>query len=238
MKKPIIGVMPLYDSKRDSYWMLPGYMLGLEDAGATPIMLPLTDDSERLKQFCEICDGFLFTGGQDVSPSVYGEKKLPVCGEVCDMRDKMESALLPHAIGADKPILGICRGIQFINAALGGTLYQDLPSEYPTAAEHHMQPPYDRAVHKVTLVRSAPLANLLGTDEIGVNSYHHQAIKTLAPQLAETARSEDGLIEGAYMPGKKFVWAVQWHPEFSYRNDENSRKILRAFVDAARDIVS
>ena len=234
MKKPIIGVTPLFDRERDSYWMLPGYLEGLEQAGAIPIVLPLPEDLDDLPQLVSLCDGLLFTGGQDVSPALYGETPKPTCGEVYPARDRMEQALLHLALERDLPVLGICRGIQFLNAVLGGTLYQDLPTEHPSQTQHHMTPPYDRAVHTVTLQPGTPLAELLGTEHIGVNSYHHQAVKTLAPCLTEMAWSEDGLIEAVCLPEKRFVWAVQWHPEFSFRVNEDSRKIFGAFVAAAK----
>ena len=234
MKKLIIGVTPLFDRERDSYWMLPGYLEGLEQAGASPIILPLPEDLDDLPQLVSLCDGLLFTGGQDVSPTLYGETPKPTCGEVCPARDRVEQVLLHLALERDLPVLGICRGIQFLNAVLGGTLYQDLPTEHPSQTQHHMTPPYDRAVHTVTLQPGTPLAELLGEEHIGVNSYHHQAVKTLAPCLTEMAWSEDGLIEAVCLPEKRFVWAVQWHPEFSFRVDEHSRKIFGAFVTAAK----
>lgn len=236
MKKPIIGVTPLFDQERDSYWMLPGYLEGLEQAGAIPVVLPLPEESDDLTQLISLCDGLLFTGGQDVSPALYGEMPKGTCGEICSARDRMEQVLLHLALERDLPVLGICRGIQFLNAALGGTLYQDLPTEHPSQIQHHMTPPYDRAVHTVTLQPNTPLAELLGAEYIGVNSYHHQAVKTLAPCLAEMARSEDGLIEAVCLPEKRFVWAVQWHPEFSFRVDAHSRKIFGAFVAAAKGL--
>lgn len=234
MKKPIIGVTPLFDRERDSYWMLPGYLQGLEQAGAIPIVLPLTADVGDLSQLTQLCDGILFTGGQDVSPSLYGAERKAACGEVCAARDEMEQALLRLALEQDLPIFGICRGIQFLNAALGGTLYQDLPTEHPSRTQHHMTPPYDRAVHRVTLLPDTPLAELLGVQTMGVNSYHHQAVQDLAPELVEMARSEDGLVEAVCLPTKRFVWAVQWHPEFSFRVDAHSRKLFSAFVQAAQ----
>lgn len=232
MKKSIIGVVPLVDDEKDSYWMLPGYMEGILQAGGIPVMLPLTSDTEIWKQLADQCDGFLLTGGQDVSPDLYGEEMLPVCGECCRLRDEMENILLREALESDKPVLGICRGIQFINAALGGTLYQDLPSQRPTETEHHQSPPYDRPVHAVKLVSGTPLADLLQKKQLSVNSYHHQAVKDLSPKLREMAFSADGLVEAVFMPGRKFVWAVQWHPEFLFRRDEDSRRIFRAFVEA------
>lgn len=232
MQKPMIGILPLTDMEKDSYWMLPGYMKGIEEAGGIPVMLPLTEDETILERLAESFDGFLFTGGQDVSPELYGEEVLPECGECSPERDAMERILLEKILMSGKPLLGICRGIQLLNAALGGTLYQDLPAQHPGEINHHMTPPYDRAVHKVTLSPSAPLYEILGTGEIAVNSYHHQAVKELAKALEVSAVSEDGLVEGVYMPDKKFVMAVQWHPEFSYLKDENARKIFEAFVKA------
>ena len=232
MKKTIIGLSPLYDREKDSYWMLPGYMKMLERCGAVPLMLPLTTEESLLSSAFELCDGILLTGGQDVSPSLYGQSPLPLCGEVCGERDEMDRRLLISAIGADKPVLGICRGLQLMNAALGGTLYQDLPTEYGTTAEHCMKPPYDRGVHSVRLMDDTPLHDLLGVDEIAVNSYHHQAVKDPASCLKTMAVSEDGLIEAMYMPGKRFIWGVQWHPEFSYEKDSRCLRIAEAFVQA------
>ena len=235
MQKPLIGVTPLFDRGRDSYWMLPGYFLALEEAGAVPVMLPLTDNEAALSRLVGTLDGFLIAGGQDVSPALYGEQTKPACAETCPERDAMESVLLRLLWNADKPVFGICRGLQILNAHLGGTLYQDLLSEHPSDVNHRMAAPYDRAEHPVSLLRDAPLYALLGTDAIGVNSCHHQAIKSLAPGLSPMAVSPDGLVEAVYAPEKRFVWAVQWHPEFFYRVDENSRKLFAAFVRAAKE---
>lgn len=233
MGKSIIGIVPLVDYEKESYWMLPGYMQGVMEAGGFPVMLPLTEDIDLIRQMVSVCDGFLFTGGQDVSPGLYGEEKLLQCGECSPERDRMETALLKEVLYADKPLLGICRGIQLLNVALGGTLYQDIPVQVQTETEHHQAPPYDIPVHEVCVREGTVLYDLLGTQSIRVNSYHHQAIKDLSSQLEVMAVSGDGLIEGVYMPDKKFIWAVQWHPEFSYHTDENSRKIFKAFVSSA-----
>ena len=230
MKQPLIGIVPLVDAARESYWMLPGYMRGVEQAGGVPVMLPLTDDAAVLQKLADSCDGLLLTGGQDVSPALYGAEPTPQCGKTCPERDRMEAPLLDRMLAQDKPVLGICRGIQFLNVHLGGTLYQDLPTEHPSGVNHHQQHPYDAPVHAVTLTPGSPLQQLLGQQTLAVNSLHHQAIRALAPGLAAMAVSEDGLVEAACLPGKKFVWAVQWHPEFSFAVNENSRKIFRQFV--------
>lgn len=232
--KPVIGLIPLYDDDKDSYWMLPGYMQALETVGALPIMLPLTDDEDELKQAFDMCDGILFTGGHDVGTRVYGEEAKSTCGIPCELRDKMEGYLLDRAITVDKPFLGICRGIQFINAYLGGSLYQDIPTEYDSSTEHHMEKPYDRSVHDVNVVEGTLLADIIGAGRHGVNSYHHQAVKELAEGLQIMAVSEDGLVEAVAVEKASFGIGVQWHPEFSYRVSEDSMKLVQAFVNACK----
>lgn len=230
--RPVVGVMPLWDDDKNSVWMLPGYLEGIHKAGGVPVILPFTLDDNELEQLANMCDGFLFTGGHDVSPEIYSEKPVNDSVICCKERDEMESWYLHYAIGSDKPVLGICRGIQFINAKLGGTLYQDLPSQHPSKIGHHQNPPYDVPVHTVSIVKGSPLEKLLGTEQLSVNSYHHQAVKDLSPKLKVMADSQDGLVEAVFMPDHRFLWAVQWHPEFSCRTDLNSQKIFKAFVDS------
>lgn len=232
MLKPLVGVMPLWDDEKESIWMLPGYMNGLIQAGATPIIFPFSSDEEELIHLVDMCGGILFTGGHDVSPLLYQEKPLQGLVSCCDMRDEMEKIVLKASMDADKSILGICRGIQFINVALGGTLYQDLPLQHPSDTIHRQQAPYDVPVHQVQIKKDSPLYKCLGTECLSVNSCHHQAVKTLAPSLKSMAISSDGLTEAIYHPDQKFLWAVQWHPEFSYQNDPHSKKIFTAFVNS------
>lgn len=234
MSKPLIGVMPLWDEGKKSIWMLPGYLEGIQEAGGTPVIFPLTEDREELEQLCSLCNGFLITGGQDVDPAIYGETPIPQMGEICTVLDQMERQVLEYVIKEDKAVLGICRGIQYLNAMLGGSLYQDLNVQHPSKTEHHMEPPYDRVIHQVQIIDGTPLHQLLQVTELGVNSYHHQAVKTLAPSLTVMAESEDGLVEAVYMPKKNYVWAVQWHPELSYQTDKYSRKIFESFVAACK----
>ena len=231
--KPVIAVMPLWDDDRQSLWMLPGYLDGIAEAGGTGVMLPLITDSDAVAQLISLCDGVLLTGGHDVSPSLYGQE--PFDGlETCPARDRMDATALRLALREDKPVLGICRGIQLMNAALGGTLWQDLPTQHPSDVDHHMAPPYDRVAHEVRILPGTPLHELLGQDLLGVNSYHHQAVRDVAPGLVPMAVSTDGLVEAVYAPGQRFCWGVQWHPEFSFRTDASSRAIFRAFVNACR----
>ena len=220
--KKTIGLIPLYDDEKESYWMLPGYMKVLEACGALPIMLPLTIDRAEMDACFSFCDGILMTGGHDVDPGMYHEERKATCGVSCSRRDQMEAYLFDRCMREDKPVLGICRGIQLMNVLLGGTLYQDLPSEHPSSVEHH----------KVDVLSGSLLADIIGPGEYAVNSYHHQAVKTLAPRAVAMAYSEDGLVEALCVPKRKFIMGVQWHPEFAYMTDPKSRKLVQAFVDA------
>ncbi len=231
--KPVIGVIPLWDDEKDSIWMLPGYMDGINEAGGLPIIFPFSADKQEIYQLLDLCDGILLTGGHDVSSELYHEEPLEGLVEYCRKRDVMEEIVLEKALQDDMPVLGICRGVQFINVALGGTLYQDIPLQHPSSVNHHQKAPYDIPAHEVSIVKDSPLYNCLSATQLAVNSCHHQAIRKLAPGLEVMACSPDDIVEAVYMPGKKFLWAVQWHPEFSYKTDDNSRKILRAFVEAA-----
>lgn len=234
IKKPLIGLIPLVDEQRDSYWMLPGYMKGVELAGGVPVMLPLTDDAEIISRIVDTMDGFIFTGGHDVDPSIYGEEKMPECAECCAERDAMERILMPIAVEKNKSVLGICRGLQLMNALFGGSLYQDLAVQHPSEIVHRQKAPYDVPSHSVKIVENTPIADLIGKSEMGVNSCHHQAIKALAPVCEAMAWSPDGLVEAIYMPDKRFVWALQWHPEFAYKVSDESVKIFEAFVSSMR----
>ena len=232
MEKPIIGVIPLWDEEKESIWMLPGYMQGLEEAGAVPMILHLTDSETVLKQTISLFNGFLFTGGQDVNPKLYGQEKRKHCGEICDMRDRMETYIFREAIlNQNKPALGICRGIQFLNVMLGGSLHQDIPTELPSTIIHSQNSPYDVPSHYVRIISGTPLHKLVGKENIEVNSSHHQGINRIAKGLEIMARADDGLVEAVYMPEHPHVWAVQWHPEYSLK-DETSKKIFSHFIES------
>ncbi|MCD8158521.1 MAG: gamma-glutamyl-gamma-aminobutyrate hydrolase family protein [Clostridiales bacterium] len=232
--KPVIGVTPLFDSGRDSIWMVPGYMEGITAAGGIPLILPLKADKNDIEEIFSLCGGFLFTGGNDVNPEIYREKLTSDCVDINKDRDSLETELFGLCLKYDKPVLGICRGIQLMNALLGGTLYKDLPKEHPTGIDHHMKPPYDVPCHSVTILKNTPLHKLLKKDSLEVNSYHHQVVKTLAPALSPMAVSEDGLTEAVYMPDKKFIQAVQWHPEFMFEKSPDQLALFKEIVDNSR----
>ena len=234
MKKPLIALMPLWDEKMNSYWMLPGYMDLIIKSGGVPVMLSFSDDEQSVKEIADRFDGFVFTGGDDIDPAKYGEEKIKECGQPCVHRDSLEFALFREVIKTDKPILGICRGMQFLNAALGGTLYQDLPTQKPSGVCHKQPAPFDALTHSVTVEKGTLLYDIVGTEKLMVNTLHHQAVDKIAPCLVPCAKADDGLVEAVYDPEKAFLLGVQWHPEMIFGQEENSIKIGKAFVEACR----
>lgn len=231
-KQVVIGVTPLWDAEKNSIWMLPEYLEGIQAAGGLPIILPLKADEQAARHLLNSCDGILFTGGQDVSPSLYGMEDKTGNVVPSPERDSLETLLFRLVLEARKPVLGICRGLQLLNALLGGTLWQDLPSEHPSELVHRQGKPYDVPCHPVTL--SGSLKELLRKDTIQVNALHHQAVKELAPSLSPMAVAPDGIIEAAEMPGHPFFQAVQWHPEFLFRTDPDNLAIFRSFIQACK----
>ncbi len=230
MKKKVIAVVPLWDEEKNSLWMLPDYLDALRESGGIPLVLPLHVDGKDALEILGRCDGLLITGGHDVSPAMYGQEKKPACGPLCQARDALETVLYTQAVAWDMPVLGICRGMQTMNVLEGGTLYQDLPTEKPSKVPHRVDQPSGPIMHYVNL--QSALQELLGIGRLGVNSFHHQAVCRLGENLEVMALADDGIIEAVRHKDKKFVWAVQWHPERSFCKDENSRKLFEAFLQA------
>lgn len=234
MKRIVIGLTPQGDGNK-GYNISPDFIRALNALGAISITLPsITDDDELLRDALSLCDGVIFTGGPDVRPSLFGEEIIPSCGAINDERDAFEIKLYKMAIEADKSILGICRGVQVMNIAEGGNIYQDIYSQSGTMLVHHTLDS-KRAFHNVSISNKSALEKIrFSTDSFTVNSYHHQSVKDLADGYEAVAYSPDGLIEAIYMPSRRFVAGVQWHPEKRFEGDENSFRILIDFVESCK----
>ena len=233
---PVIGVVPRYDFEWTGLAIGDGYLSGLLEAGAIPIVLPATHDPVAIKRLVAACDGFLVPGGQDIDPARYGKRRAPHTHRSATARDRMEDALIREAIAADKPVLGVCRGMQSLNVALGGTLHQDIHAEQsPDSLAHVQRRPFDVPAHMVEVMEGSKLAECVHAQRLGVNTIHHQSVADLGEGLVVSAVSpDDGVIEGIEMPGKRFVLGVQWHPEYMWRTRPHSKRLFRAFVQAAK----
>jgi putative glutamine amidotransferase len=209
------------------------YVWAVERAGGVPVILPVTTEPAVISRYLGVVDGLLLSGGADVDPACYGQQAHPQLGEVDADRDVTELPLIAQAVAQDLPIFAICRGIQALNVALGGTLYQDLPSERPSEVHHQQRNQgiaRDRFSHSIQIEPGSRLHEIVGADEMLCNSFHHQALKEVAPALVVTAYAPDGVIEAAEDPTKRYLVAVQFHPEETAPHDAKSRRLFEAFV--------
>lgn len=237
MNKPLIALFPYHDPKSSDLFMRASYQKAVTRFGGIPVILPLEPAIEDYPRIAEAFDGFIFTGGPDIHPFYFGEETLKGCGSGSELRDFLELTLFHEVLKAEKPILGICRGIQLINIALGGTIYQDINSQLPPSqAIAHNQPlAYNLPSHRVHIDPNSRLYEIMPVSQTGVNSMHHQAIKDLAPGLSICAYSSDGLIEAVEMPEHKFLIGVQWHPEQLYLKDPRAGRLFQSFINASKN---
>ena len=215
---------------QDFQGLAADYINILEKAGAIPVVLPVVKDIEAAKSFWAQLDGILLSGGNDVSPELYNEPIKKECGALDHPRDAYEVEAARYFIENKRPILGICRGLQLLNVALGGSNYQDLPSE---GFRLHSNLGFKRneISQWVNVEKDSLLFDIFQSEKLGVNSFHHQAVKNPADNLSVVARSEDGIIEAVSVENHPFAVAVQWHPEMMFDSDEQL-KLVQAFVDA------
>jgi putative glutamine amidotransferase len=234
---PLVGLPTLAipaGPKPARFGINQSYVRALVAAGCAPVLIPLLDDEDRLRTIYERLDAIVFPGGADVEPREYGEEPVDNLNVVESERDKVELRLARWAFDDDLPTLGICRGQQLLNVALGGTLYQDLQRQGVTAVEHSDADGRARSkmIHRVRLDPDSRLAQLIDETDVAVNSLHHQAVKKVAPALRVSGQSEDGVIEAVEAPDRRFLVAVQWHPE-EFAEEPWVRRLFTGFVVAA-----
>ena len=212
------------------------YIQALVRAGAAPLLFPQLDDMALLRAMYDRVDALLLPGGEDIDPAYYRQTVQEWCGPIEPVRDAMELTLARWATSKGKPLLAICRGIQVLNVALGGSLYQDIPAEVPGAARHAWYPNYPRDYlpHQASIRSGTRLAHIMGTTSLPINSLHHQAIKDLAEGLTVTARTPDQIIEAVEMEDHPFAIAVQWHPEELAANDSRAQALFDALIRVAQ----
>lgn len=237
--KPYIGIT--CGTYRDRDWSPPmnilrrTYIDAVTNAGGVPLLLPLVDDEDVVRAMYERIDGLLLSGGGDIEPFHYGEEPIPGLGSTDPLRDKVELWLARWAAADGKPVLGICRGIQLLNVALGGSLYQDIPSQLGSEMVHNSS--YDNEnwaymAHELKLAPDSRLAEILGTTSFPTNSLHHQSLKDIAPMLQPVGWAPDGVVEAVEARNDQFLVGVQCHPEaLQGEADPRWRALFEAFVE-------
>lgn len=236
---PLIGVTTSISIGNDPEraHLNSSYLLALQQAGGVPLPLPPQLDERALDGLFSLLDGLLLTGGGDVDPSAFGELPHPTLADVSVARDRLEMTLVRRSVRAGKPILAICRGIQMLNVALGGSLYQDVASDPGTPINHDQAEPRHQPTHPVKVVPGSFLARIVGSSELSVNSLHHQAVKALGKGLVVSAHAPDQIVEGIEIRSSdpaRFVVGIQWHPEELVSHDPAARNLFAAFVTASR----
>lgn len=256
-ERPVIGITPGYLRDLNKLSLNRGYMDGIIEAGGIPLMLPLCPE-DIAESILEAVDGIVFSGGADIDARYFGEENLKCGGEIFPERDSFELLLAKLAIARQMPVMGICRGMQVLNVVLGGTLFQDIYAypftEYgqfcensqPTESnsqivrqsrgnilKHWQQAPEWYPIHEVHIEEGSKLNRIYGTQTLGVNSFHHQAVRAAGSGLAVIARSSDGIIEAIEGTGNGFIVAVQWHPEIMWQRNELHLNIFKNLVTEA-----
>lgn len=246
--RPIIGIscgssMKKERAKGDNYNRVPyEYVEAIESAGGIPLIIPFLKETENIKTIVEKIDGLLLPGGRDVEPKRYGEKPAGV-KETDLIKDALEFPLIKFVLEKNLPILGICRGCQVLNVAFGGTLIQDIRSPLgrsplgrsplgKTNIKHVQKEPRDKTTHKIKIKKGSLLFKIIGKENIWVNSFHHQAVKDIAPHFQASAFAEDGIVEAIESKKHKFILAVQCHIEYLWQKSPAIKNIFLEFIRA------
>jgi putative glutamine amidotransferase len=241
-RRPLIGCATYHKTIRQKQpieiiGLMPSYIEAVRAAGGLPVLIPLGLDQEELGAVLQRLDGILLPGGGDVAPAAYGgDEQAPTIRDVNTRRDEAEFALVRHALANEKPLLAICRGLQLLNVALGGSLWEDVAESMPGAIAHDYfgQGQRDYLAHPVIVREDSRLAAVLESNgTIAVNSLHHQGIHELAPDLLPVAWAPDGLVEAVELPDHPFALGVQWHPENLLESEPKMRLLFGGFIQAA-----
>ena len=238
MIAPLIGVSTSISVGKypERAYVNTAYLRAIQQAGGIPLLLPPPLDPDPLAVLWQRLDGLVLTGGDDIDPARFGEAPHPRTTGVSESHDTLEIALVHRALEDDVPLFAICRGLQVVNVALGGSLYQDIADQTGSAIEHSQKERRDQPTHAVKVMgEGTRLGKILGALELNVNSMHHQAIKKLGKGLREVGWAPDGVIEAAELEdSQRFLVGVQWHPEELVGRDPAARNLFASVVDEAR----
>ncbi len=231
--KPLIGVSCSHPGNNSTTRLT--YSNSVIKTGGIPVLIPVTEDTVVLKDILQRIDGLVMIGGEDIHPSYYGEEPIPELGRVDSLRDVYDIALIRMAGDMNMPMLGVCRGEQLINVAFGGTLYQDIPTQHPDTTVNHKQQENGRvATHLVQFEPGSIMADILGQTEMMTNTFHHQAVKDVAPGFKISAWSADSIPEAIESTEGRPIWGVQFHPEYqTVEGDTIAARFFYHFINEA-----
>ncbi len=239
MTQPVIGITASIDHRSpafgETYSLTRKYAEGVLQAGGVPLIVPHNLDENSLHAVLDRLDGVLLSGGGDIAPALFREDAHPATSEIEPDRDRVELALARWVVEHDMPFLAICRGIQVLNVALGGSLVQDIPSQVPDALQHSFDrrtTPRNYLAHPVQIDPGSQLARVMQLDVAQTNSWHHQSIKQAAAKLRVTAVAPDGVVEAVEVPERRFAIGVQWHPEWLFEERVEHRRLFEGLVGA------
>ncbi|MEN2768584.1 gamma-glutamyl-gamma-aminobutyrate hydrolase family protein [Ornithinibacillus xuwenensis] len=234
--KPIIGVVTSTEVEQNVFYTSADNVEAILRAGGLPVLLPYLQHNQDMSEIASKIDGLYATGGYDIDPTLFGEEPHPKLGTIIPGRDIFEVKIMQKLLALDKPILGVCRGSQTLNIAMGGDMYQDIYSQIDSQLlQHQQQAPKEHGSHFVDVEQGTLLHRLTGKDRLRVNSRHHQANRNVIAPLQICGTSSDGIIEAIESMEHRFVLAVQWHPESMLgANDEDSGAIFRGFINACK----
>lgn len=231
--KPIIGLTCQKDNltNRSINRINYPYIKAVIDSGGLPIIIPTLEDTKDISRYLDIIDGVIFTGGGDISSHYFNEEPLREVDEVCQDRDMTEIALFHESYKRGKPIFGICRGLQLINIALGGSVYQDIYSQVPNVLGHTCANNIQDGYHSINIQKDSIMYEIFQKEKLVVNSQHHQSIKSLGKDLRIIAEAKDGIIEAIESTNENFILGVQFHPEAMAMKNEEFLKPFKYFID-------
>ena len=232
MKKPVIGISAVTAFSDRLHAQRITYPEAVWTAGGDVVLLPCNPDKSNCAQLVSMLDGLLVPGGADIDPALYGEEKMDVCGNTFRFEDEYDMELIKEAVKQNKPVLAICRGMQIMNVLYGGTLYQDIPSQYETQQNHSMPADGTITYHPVILEADSHLAEILGRTEVTANTSHHQAVKDLAQGFKIVGRAPDGIAEAMENEDGSII-CMQWHPE-RMQDMEMYRNLFTYFVNKCK----
>ncbi|WP_031517918.1 gamma-glutamyl-gamma-aminobutyrate hydrolase family protein [Desulfofalx alkaliphila] len=235
MLKPIIGISCCYDEPLGRLWLNKPYVEAVMAAGGIAVVLPVLNKSSDIDDMLEFCRAVILPGGGDIDPLLFGEEPQAANGEICPYRDGFELELARRAMDRNIPLLGICRGMQVLNVAAGGTVCQDITNQIKNPIKHFQQAPRWYPTHTLTPVEGTRLEKIIGRAPVKVNSYHHQMIGKIGDRFKISAYAPDGVVEAIEdQDNNKFIVGVQYHPETMWKTDAKALALFESLVESAR----